>query len=56
MLGRTRTNHLVLLELPLSATGEYHTVILTGSTGSTFTGSVVQPSAIPAGHSRLAVL
>ena len=44
MLGRTRTNHLVLLGLPSSAIGEYHTVRLTGTTGSTFTGSVVAPS------------
>jgi tRNA-2-methylthio-N6-dimethylallyladenosine synthase len=39
MLGRTRTNHLVLLDLPASAVGQYHTVRLTGTTGSTFTGS-----------------
>ena len=44
MLGRTRTNYLVLLGLPFSAIGEYHTVRLTGTTGSTFTGSVVTPS------------
>ena len=44
MLGRTRTNHLVLLDLPPSAIGEYHTVRLTGTTGSTFTGSVVAPA------------
>jgi tRNA-2-methylthio-N6-dimethylallyladenosine synthase len=43
LLGRTRTNHLVLLGLPASAIGEYHTVRLTGTTGSTFTGSVVSP-------------
>ncbi len=43
LLGRTRTNHLVLLELPLTAIGEYHEVVLTGTTGSTFTGSVVRP-------------
>ena len=41
MLGRTRTNSLVLLELPPAAAGEYHTVRLTGTTGSTFTGAVV---------------
>jgi hypothetical protein len=29
---------MVLLELPASAIGEYHTVRLTGTTGSTFTG------------------
>jgi tRNA-2-methylthio-N6-dimethylallyladenosine synthase len=44
MLARTRTNHLVLLEVPASAIGEYHTVRLTGTTGSTFTGSVLTPS------------
>jgi tRNA-2-methylthio-N6-dimethylallyladenosine synthase len=44
MLARTRTNHLVLLDLPPSTIGEYHTVCLTGSTGSTFTGSVVRPA------------
>lgn len=40
MLARTRQNFLVLVDLPLSAVGEYHTVRLTGTTGSTFTGSV----------------
>jgi tRNA-2-methylthio-N6-dimethylallyladenosine synthase len=44
MLGRTRTNHLVLLRLPVSAIGEYHSVRLTGTTGSTFTGAVVTPT------------
>ncbi len=44
MLGRTRTNHLVLLELPPSAAGEYHPCRLTGTTGSTFTGTVVTPA------------
>ncbi|HEX5574645.1 MAG TPA: radical SAM protein, partial [Gemmatimonadales bacterium] len=44
MLGRTRTNHLVLLDLPQTAAGEYHTVRLTGTTGSTFTGSIVRPA------------
>ncbi|HUG28657.1 MAG TPA: tRNA (N6-isopentenyl adenosine(37)-C2)-methylthiotransferase MiaB [Gemmatimonadales bacterium] len=39
MLGRTRSNHLVLVDLPPSAIGEYHTVRLTGTTGSTFTGA-----------------
>ncbi|HET7023785.1 MAG TPA: tRNA (N6-isopentenyl adenosine(37)-C2)-methylthiotransferase MiaB [Gemmatimonadales bacterium] len=38
LLGRTRTNHMVLLDLPASALGTYHTVRLTGTTGSTFTG------------------
>jgi tRNA-2-methylthio-N6-dimethylallyladenosine synthase len=44
MLGRTRTNHLVLLDLPPNAAGEYHTCRLTGTTGSTFTGAVVTPT------------
>jgi tRNA-2-methylthio-N6-dimethylallyladenosine synthase len=44
MLGRTRANHLVLLELPSSAAGEYHPCRLTGTTGSTFTGTVVTPA------------
>jgi tRNA-2-methylthio-N6-dimethylallyladenosine synthase len=44
MLGRTRTNFLVLLDLPSTAAGEYHTVRLTGTTGSTFTGSIVRPA------------
>jgi len=44
MLGRTRTNQLVLLDLPPTAAGEYHTCRLTGTTGSTFTGAVVTPA------------
>ncbi len=44
MLARTRTNHLVLVDLPAHAVGEYHRVRLTGTTGSTFTGSVVTPA------------
>jgi tRNA-2-methylthio-N6-dimethylallyladenosine synthase len=43
MLARTRTNHLVLVDRPASAIGEYHTVRLTGTTGSTFTGQIVTP-------------
>ena len=43
MLARTRSNHLVLVDLPPSAIGEYHTVRLTGTTGSTFTGAVTAP-------------
>lgn len=39
MLGRTRGNHMVLVDLPPDAVGEYHTVRLTGTTGSTFTGA-----------------
>jgi len=44
MLARTRTNYLVLLDLPASAIGEYHSVRLTGTTGSTFTGCVFTPA------------
>jgi tRNA-2-methylthio-N6-dimethylallyladenosine synthase len=44
MLGRTRGNHLVLLDLPPDAIGQYHPVRLTGTTGSTFTGTVVTPA------------
>ncbi len=44
MLGRTRTNRLVLLDLPPAAAGEYHTCRLTGTTGSTFIGAVVTPA------------
>ena len=44
MLGRTRGNHLVLLDLPPDTVGEYHPVRLTGTTGSTFTGTVVAPA------------
>jgi tRNA-2-methylthio-N6-dimethylallyladenosine synthase len=44
MLGRTRTNQLVLLDLPASTAGEYHRARLTGTTGSTFTGAVVSPA------------
>ena len=44
MLARTRSNHLVLVDLPQSSTGEYHQVRLTGTTGSTFTGSVSTPA------------
>jgi tRNA-2-methylthio-N6-dimethylallyladenosine synthase len=44
MLARTRTNHLVLVDLPSESVGEYHRVRLTGTTGSTFTGTVVTPA------------
>ncbi|HUR94177.1 MAG TPA: tRNA (N6-isopentenyl adenosine(37)-C2)-methylthiotransferase MiaB [Gemmatimonadales bacterium] len=44
MLGRTRTNHLVLVDLPPETAGEYHICRLTGTTGSTFTGAVVTPA------------
>lgn len=48
LLGRTRRNHLVLLDLPPESLGSYHTVRLTGTTGSTFTGELA--------HSGLAVI
>jgi tRNA-2-methylthio-N6-dimethylallyladenosine synthase len=44
MLARTRGNHLVLLDVPPEATGTYHSVRFTGTTGSTFTGAVVAPA------------
>jgi tRNA-2-methylthio-N6-dimethylallyladenosine synthase len=44
LLGRTRGNHLVLLDLPATSIGEYRRVQLTGTTGSTFTGRVVAPT------------
>ncbi len=44
LLARSRTNLLVLVDLPATAIGEYHHVLLTGTTGSTFTGQVVRPS------------
>ncbi len=44
VLGRTRGNGMVLLDLPPSSIGEYHEVQLTGTTGSTFTGQVVRPA------------
>jgi hypothetical protein len=34
----------VLVELPSESVGEYVRVRLTGTTGSTFTGSVVRPA------------
>ena len=43
MLARTRRNHLVLLNLPSDSIGQYHRVRLTGTTGSTFTGTVAAP-------------
>jgi tRNA-2-methylthio-N6-dimethylallyladenosine synthase len=43
LLGRTRSNLLVLLDLPAGSIGEYRTVRLTGTTGSTFTGAVIAP-------------
>jgi tRNA-2-methylthio-N6-dimethylallyladenosine synthase len=44
MLGRTRQNFLVLVDLPPSSIGEYHEVRLTGTTGSTFTGAIGRPA------------
>jgi tRNA-2-methylthio-N6-dimethylallyladenosine synthase len=48
MLARTRTNLLVVLDLPATSIGSYHTVRLTGTTGSTFTGRVegARPAAL----------
>lgn len=43
LLGRTRSNLLVVLDLPAACIGEYRTVRLTGTTGSTFTGAVMAP-------------
>jgi tRNA-2-methylthio-N6-dimethylallyladenosine synthase len=40
MLARTRQNYLVLVDVPASALGEYRTARLTGTTGSTFTGTI----------------
>ncbi len=40
MLARTRTNSMVLLDIGPEQIGEYHTVRLTGTTGSTFTGTI----------------
>ena len=44
MLGRTRGNHLVLVDLPAGEIGGYRPVRLTGTTGSTFTGALVTPA------------
>ncbi|HWA41111.1 MAG TPA: tRNA (N6-isopentenyl adenosine(37)-C2)-methylthiotransferase MiaB [Gemmatimonadales bacterium] len=41
LLGRTRTNLMVLLDLPASAIGTYRRVRLSGTTGSTFTGELL---------------
>lgn len=40
--GRTRGNKIVLLDLPDDWIGRYEQVLLTGTTGSTFTGTVVR--------------
>ncbi len=44
MLARTRQNYLVLVDVPASAVGEYRMVRFTGTTGSTFTGSIEHPA------------
>ena len=44
MLGRTRLNAMVLVDLPVSSIGTYHQVRLTGTTGSTFTAALAQPA------------
>ena len=41
LLGRTRTNLMVLLDLPATAIGSYRSVRLSGTTGSTFTGELL---------------
>jgi len=43
MLGRTRSNLLVLVDAPADSIGEYRNVRLSGTTGSTFTGAPVIP-------------
>ncbi|MDX2192422.1 MAG: tRNA (N6-isopentenyl adenosine(37)-C2)-methylthiotransferase MiaB [Gemmatimonadales bacterium] len=43
LLGRTRRNHMVLLDLGPEALGTYRRVRFTGTTGSTFTGEIVTP-------------
>ncbi len=46
MLGRTRSNAMVLLDLGPERIGEYHEVRLTGTTGSTFTGTILAKQAM----------
>ena len=46
MLGRTRTNAMVLLDVGSEQIGEYHEVRLTGTTGSTFTGTILAKQAM----------
>lgn len=46
MLARTRQNLMVLVDLPADSIGTYHTVRLTGTTGSTFTGALAQPALV----------
>lgn len=44
MLCRSRQNLIVLVDLPRDAVGSYHSVRLTGTTGSTFTATLSQPA------------
>jgi tRNA-2-methylthio-N6-dimethylallyladenosine synthase len=46
MLGRTRTNLLVLLDVPPEEIGQYYSVRLTGTTGSTFLGTIIAQPAL----------
>ena len=46
MLGRTRTNLLVMLDLGPESIGQYHKVRLTGTTGSTFSGTIIAQPAL----------
>lgn len=43
MLARSRSNLMVLLEVPSDAIGAYHRVRLTGTSGATFTGKIESP-------------
>ncbi len=44
LLARSRGNLVALVDLPASAIGEYHPVVLTGTTGATFTARVARPA------------
>ncbi len=44
MLGRTRRNHMVLVDVPAARVGSYYDVRLTGTTGSTFLGRLETPA------------
>ena len=46
MLGRTRSNAMVLLDVGPEQVGTYHEVRLTGTTGSTFTGTILAKQAM----------
>lgn len=46
LLGRTRQNHMVLLDLSPETIGQYHQVRLTGSSGSTFVGTIHTPALV----------